>query len=97
MPKPRQRRPRHLPRPAPQRRPEHSAEALYLQLRSVGLDKSRVYNIREVTLDRAAFHITFDDGTIAFTEDVAGRITGAFLRARAKSCWLPGIRLNGPP
>ena len=48
--------------------PGSSAEALYLQLRSVGLDKSRVYHIREVTLERAAFHITFDDGTIAFTE-----------------------------
>jgi hypothetical protein len=58
--------------------PEHPAEALYFKLRSVGLDPSRVYNIRDVTLDRAAFHITFDDGTIAFTEDVAGHITGAF-------------------
>ena len=57
---------------------EHSAEALYLRLRDVGLDKSRVYHIREVTLERAAFHITFDDGTIAFTEDVAGHVTGAF-------------------
>src|SRR5438445_750928 len=55
-----------------------SAEALYLQLRSVGLDKSRAYRIRETSFDRAAFHITLDDGTIAFTEDVAGHITGAF-------------------
>src|SRR3989441_1349720 len=54
-----------------------SAEALYLQLRSVGLDKSRAYRIRETSFDRAAFHITLDDGTIAFTEDVAGHITGA--------------------
>ncbi|MGZ4732592.1 MAG: hypothetical protein ACXVZH_10670, partial [Terriglobales bacterium] len=28
--------------------PDSSAEALYLQLGSVGLDKSRVYHIREV-------------------------------------------------
>ena len=55
-----------------------SAEALYLQLRSVGLDKSRAYRIRETSFDPAAFHITLDDGTIAFTEDVAGHITGAF-------------------
>src|SRR5256885_10338661 len=58
--------------------PSTSAGALYLQLRSVGLDKSRVYRIRETSFDRAAFHITLDDGTIAFTEDVAGHITGAF-------------------
>ena len=55
-----------------------SAEQLYLQLKSVGLDSSKVYRIRDVTLDRAAVHLTLDDGTIAFTEGVAGHITGAF-------------------
>jgi hypothetical protein len=55
----------------------NSAESLYLQLRNVGLDQSRVYHVREVSLDRAAFHVTLNDGTIAFTEDVAGRVTGA--------------------
>lgn len=55
----------------------NSAESLYLQLRNVGLDQSRVYHVRDVSLDRAAFHITLNDGTIAFTEDVAGRVTGA--------------------
>jgi len=69
--------------------PEHSAEALYLKLRSVGLDPSRVYNIRDVTLDRAAFHITFDDGTIAFTEDVAGHITGAFFEGEGEVLLVP--------
>ena len=78
--------------------PEHPAEALYLRLRNVGLDKSRVYHIRDVTLERAAFHITFDDGTIAFTEDVAGHITGRFFRGRRRSpAGSPQIRLNGPP
>ena len=69
--------------------PEHSAEALYLHLRSVGLDKSRVYHIREVTIERGAFHITFDDGTIAFTEDVAGRITGAFFEGEGEVLLIP--------
>jgi hypothetical protein len=63
---------------------EHSAATLYLQLQGVGLDKTRVYNIREVTLDRGAFHITFDDGTIAFTEDVAGHVTGAFFEGEGE-------------
>jgi hypothetical protein len=66
------------PAPAAPRIQDHSAAELYSELRTVGLDKSRVYNIRDVTLDRAAFHITFVDGTIAFTEDVAGHVTGAF-------------------
>jgi hypothetical protein len=58
--------------------PLNSARSLYLQLSTVGLGKSRVYRVRDVSIDRAAFHITLNDGTIAFTEDVAGRVTGAF-------------------
>ncbi len=57
---------------------EKPAESLYLQLRSVGLDPSRVYHVREATIDRSAIHITLEDGTIAFTQDVAGHATGAF-------------------
>ncbi len=54
------------------------AEALYLQLGQVGLDPSRVYEVRDAALERGAVHISLDDGTIAFTRDVMGRITGAF-------------------
>jgi hypothetical protein len=57
---------------------------LYLQLSSVGLDKSRVYRVRDLTLDRAALHITLDDGVLAFTEDVAGRVTGAFFEGEGE-------------
>ncbi len=53
-------------------------EALYLQLGQVGLDPSRVYQVRGASLDRSAVHISFDDGTIGFTQDVMGHITGAF-------------------
>jgi Peptidase family M1 domain len=58
--------------------PEKPAEALYLQLGHVGLDPTRVYQVREASLDRSSVHITLEDGTIAFTQDVMGRITGAF-------------------
>lgn len=68
------------------------AEALYLQLRSVGLDKSRVYRIRDASLDRAALHITLNDGTIAFTEDVAGRVTGAFFEGDGEVLLMPPDR-----
>jgi hypothetical protein len=54
------------------------AESLYLQLGSIGLDPGRVFKVRGVSLDRSAIHITLEDGTIAFTKDVLGRITGAF-------------------
>lgn len=58
--------------------PEKPAEALYLQLGQVGLDPTRVYQVRGASLDRSSVHITLEDGTIAFTQDVMGRITGAF-------------------
>jgi hypothetical protein len=54
------------------------AESLYLELSSVGLDPGRVFKVRGASLDRSAIHITLEDGTIAFTKDVLGRITGAF-------------------
>ena len=55
-------------------------ESLYGQLRSVGLDSSLVYKIRDVTLDRSSVHISLDDGTIAFTQAVDGHITGALFQ-----------------
>jgi hypothetical protein len=54
------------------------AGALYLQLGQIGLDPGRVYQVRDASLDRSAVHITLEDGTLAFTQDVMGRITGAF-------------------
>ena len=44
--------------------------------------KGEVYAARDVSIDRASIHITLEDGTLAFTKDVAGRVTGAWaLRA----------------
>src|SRR5215472_188017 len=54
------------------------AEALYLQLSQIGLDPARVYQVRGATLNRRAIQITLEDGTIAFTKDIMGRVTGAF-------------------
>jgi hypothetical protein len=62
--------------PAQARRPG-PAESLYLQLSSTELDPGRVFRVRGASLDRSAIHITLEDGTIAFTKDVLGRITGA--------------------
>jgi Peptidase family M1 domain len=65
------------------------AESLYLQLQSVGLDASRVFGVRDASIDRAAIHITLDDGTIAFTQDVLGRITGAFFEGEGELLLAP--------
>ncbi len=59
-------------------KPRGPAETLYLQLSEVGLDPARVFHVRGGALDRPTFHIALEDGTMAFTKDVLGRITGAF-------------------
>jgi hypothetical protein len=70
------------------------AESLYLQLQSVGLDSSRVYRVRDASIDRAAVHITFEDGTLAFTRDVAGRVTGAFFEGDGEILLAPPNRVE---
>lgn len=57
---------------------DRPAEALYLQLGQVGLDSTQVYQVRGASLNRSSIQLSFEDGTIAFTHDVMGRITGAF-------------------
>jgi peptidase M1-like protein len=58
--------------------PQKPAEALYLQLGKVGLDRTQVYQVRGAALNRPGVQISLEDGTIAFTQDVMGHITGAF-------------------
>ncbi len=65
------------------------AETLYQQLCTVGLDRSRVYQVRDASLDRASSHISLSDGTIAFTEDVLGRVTGAFFEGDGEVLLIP--------
>jgi hypothetical protein len=69
--------------------PAKPAESLYLQLGQVGLDPSRVYQVRGASLDRPSIHITLEDGTIAFTQDVFGKITGAFFEGEGEILLIP--------
>lgn len=65
------------------------AESAYLQLSGVGLDAKRVFRVRQASVDRPAIHITLEDGTIAFTQDVLGRITGAFFQGYGEVLLIP--------
>src|SRR5581483_1391959 len=65
------------------------AGVLYDQLRDVGLDSHRVYSIRGASLDHDTLHISLDDGTIAFTRDVLGKITGAFFEGEGEVLLTP--------
>ena len=68
---------------------EKPAENLYLQLGEVGLDPSRVYQVRGASLSRGRIQISLEDGTIAFTQDVMGRITGAFFEGEGEILLAP--------
>ena len=57
---------------------------LYRALRDVGLDSQRVYKIREAAIDREDVHLWLNDGTIAFTQSVDGRITGAYFEGEGE-------------
>jgi len=67
-----------------------TTSALYSRIRSVGLDPQRVYHVRDASIDRPSLHIDLDDGTLAFTEDICGRITGALFEGEGE------IRLRPP-
>ena len=65
---------------------------LYQRLQSAALDPHRVYHVREAGLDREDIHISLEDGTIAFTEDVFGRPTGAFFVGQGEVLLVPQDR-----
>jgi hypothetical protein len=67
-----------------------TTSALYARIRSVELDPQRVYHIRDASIDRPNLYLDLDDGTLAFTEDICGRITGAFFEGEGE------IRLRPP-
>jgi hypothetical protein len=67
-----------------------TTSGLYARIRSVGLDPQRVYHVRDASIDRPNLHIDFDDGTLAFTEDICGQITGAFFEGEGE------VRLRPP-
>jgi hypothetical protein len=68
------------------------AEQLYLQLRHVGLNPARTYKVRGAAIDRPGLHLTFEDGTIAFTHDVQGLITGCFFEGDGEVLLAPPTR-----
>jgi len=71
-----------------------TAEALYSRLRSVGLDEQRVYHVRGASIDRPNLHLAFDDGTLAFTEDICGHVTGAFFEGEGEVLLRPPNRVE---
>ncbi len=67
---------------------------LYRALGSVGLDPQRVFTIREAVLDREDIHIWLNDGTMAFTQAVDGRVTGAYFEGDGEVLVRPPDRME---
>ena len=53
------------------------------------MDAGRVYHVRGASLSRGPIQISLEDGTIAFTQDVMGRITGASFEGEGEILLLP--------
>jgi hypothetical protein len=70
------------------------AAALYRRLGAVGLDKARVYRIREASIEREDLHLTLNDGIIAFTLAVDGRVTGAMFEGDGEVMLRPPDRVE---
>jgi Peptidase family M1 domain len=70
------------------------AAALYRRLRDIHLDPQKVYRVREASIEREDVHITLDDGMIAFTQTVDGRITGAFFEGEGEVLLIPPDRVE---
>jgi hypothetical protein len=73
--------------------PQTTSE-LYARIRSVELDPQRVYHVRNASIDRQNLHLDFDDGTLAFTEDICGRITGALFEGEGEILLRPPNRVE---
>ena len=71
---------------------QRPAEDLFLRLGSVGLDAARVFHIRDAHIDRSGFYLTLEDGTIGFTEDVLGHVTGALFEGEGEVLVVPPDR-----
>ena len=79
--------------PTPTNCPPTTA-GLYARIRSLGLDEHRVYRVRGASLDRPNLHLTLDDGTVAFTEDICGRITGAYFEGEGEVLLRPPSKVE---
>jgi hypothetical protein len=63
---------------APSTANANSVFPLYRALRTVRLDPIDVFKVREAVIDRDDLHIFLNDGTVIFTYEVEGRITGMY-------------------
>src|SRR5215204_6376252 len=52
-------------------------DATLEKLAKIHLDRSQVYSVRDVTINRDVLSISLNRGALAFTESIDGKVTGA--------------------
>jgi len=77
------------PRPEAPRTAGTATADLYRRLGNLSLDPTAVYKIRDASIDREDIHLSLSDGTIAFTREVNGRITGALFEGEGEVLIVP--------
>jgi hypothetical protein len=71
-----------------------SSSGLYSRIGSVGIDPARLYRVRDAAITRPNLNLTFESGTLAFTEDICGRITGALFEGDGEILLRPPNRVE---
>ncbi len=72
--------------------PATGAVALYRELLNPSLDAKDVYQVREVSIVLEDLHISISDGTMAFTREVNGHVTGAVFEGVGEVLLVPPNR-----
>jgi len=65
------------------------AMPLFQKLAATPLDPEKVFHIRDCDLDFEDLHITLEEGTVAFTQPVDGRVTGALFSGDGLALVIP--------
>ncbi len=58
------------------------------------MDPQKVFTVREADIDREDVHLSLNDGTIAFTQAVDGRVTGAYFEGDGEVLIQPPDRME---
>src|SRR5215831_3446818 len=72
--------------------PATGAVALYRELLNPSLDAKDVYQVRDVSILLEDLHISISDGTMAFTREVNGHVTGAVFEGVGEVLLVPPNR-----
>src|SRR5690349_20937838 len=70
------------------------SDETFERLSKIRIDKTQIYNIRDITIHCDVFAITLTRGTIAFLEPVNGKVTGAVFIGNGDIVGIPPDRVE---